>query len=295
MRSCRIPNTPFLAHQIRQNRTDFSFVSQAAYPTHPHLSSLEVFVTTTSASGQEHITVGGLIVQCFLLNRIKKQLSVLHEIEARGTSSSTSPLFFVYECHSNTPFLVDTSAACSLSPLSTLSQHNLNKTGIDTLTSIGMGSIPVLGTITHQLDLGFSQLFEHSVFVTELDYGILGADFLSRYSLNVDISTKRLLRLPEIERCCVSQDDTLKEFSPSFPCLSKHTFMTELLQKFPEVFKPLKRSRVVKHSVVAKVETVTETPVWPRSRRLAPHKLAALRPEINRFISNGILAKSHSV
>ena len=58
--------------------------------------------------------------------------------------------------------------------------------------------------------------------------------------------------------------------------------MAELQQKFSEVFELLKRSRVVKHSVVAKVETVTETPVWSRSRRLALDKLVALRLEINR-------------
>ena len=157
-----------------------------------------------------------------------------------------------------------------------------------------MGSIPVLDAITHQLDLGFSQLFEHSFFVTEIDYGILGADFLSRHSLWVDMSTKRLLRLPEVERCCLFQNDNHKKFSPSSPCTSKDTFMAELLLKFPEVFEPLKRSRVVKHSVVAKVETVTETPVWSSSQRLAPDKLAAVRLEINRLISSGILAKSHS-
>ena len=70
--------------------------------------------------------------------------------------------------------------------------------------------------------------------------------------------------------------------------------MAELQQKFPEVFETLKRFCVFKHSVVAKVKTATETPIWSRSRRLAPNKLAALRLEINRLIRNGILAKSHS-
>ena len=72
------------------------------------------------------------------------------------------------------------------------------------------------------------------------------------------------------------------------PCPSKDTFMAKLQQKFPKVFEPLK------HSVVAKVETVTETPVWSRFRRLASDKLAALRLKINRLINNGILAKSLS-
>ena len=49
--------------------------------------------------------------------------------------------------------------------------------------------------------------------------------------------------------------------------------MAELQQRFLEVFEPLSRSRVVMHSVVAKVEAVTETPVWSHSLRLAPLRL----------------------
>ena len=72
--------------------------------------------------------------------------------------------------------------------------------------------------------------------------------------------------------------------------------MAELQQKFPEVFEPLKRSRVVKHSVVAKVEIVTKTLFGPVSKDCPPlpHIVAALRQEINRLVTSGILAKSHS-
>ena len=138
--------------------------------------------------------------------------------------------------------MVDTGAASSLSPLSTLNQRNLEKTEIDTLTSIDMGSVPVLGTITHQLDLGFFYLFELTFYATELDYGILGANFLSRHGLSVDMSTKRFLLLPEVERCYVSQDDIHKEFSPSSPSLFKDSchglsvdLSTKRFLRLPEV------------------------------------------------------------
>ena len=104
----RIP--PFLTHQIGHFSLlqDLSILLRfPGFLPHPHLSTLEIFFTTTCASGQEHITVGGLTVQCFSCNASKKRSSVLHEIEARGTLSSTSPLLFVSECRGNTPFLVD--------------------------------------------------------------------------------------------------------------------------------------------------------------------------------------------
>ena len=33
-----------------------------------------------------------------------------------------------------------------------------------------------------------------------------------RYGLNVDLSTQRLFRLPEVERCCLSNDDPSQTF-----------------------------------------------------------------------------------
>ena len=52
------------------------------------------------------------------LQSAKKRPSVLHEIEAWGISSDSSPLFFVREHRLNIQMLVDTVAACSLLPLS---------------------------------------------------------------------------------------------------------------------------------------------------------------------------------
>ena len=45
---------------------------------------------------------------------------------------------------------------------------------------------------------------------------------------------------------------------------------------------------------MAKIETVTETPLWTRALRLAPDKLSALQEEIDRLVRNGILEKSLS-
>ena len=142
--------------------------------------------------------------------------------------------------------------------------------------------------------MGFSQLYELSFYAVDLDYGILEADFLLRYGPNLDLSIQRLFRLPEVERCCLSSDNPSQTFCPSFTSTSKNIALSELQQKFPEVFEPLQRSRVIKHSVIAKIETVTETPVWARARRLAPDKLSALREEIDRLVRNRILEKSHS-
>lgn len=148
--------------------------------------------------------------------------------------------------------LVDTGAAYSLLPYSYADPQFILPSDRKSLSSIGTGSISVFGKIKRQIDLGFSQLFEHTFYVVELDYGILGADFLCHFNLNVDMSTKRLFCLPEVERCCLSQDDSPQMFSPTSYSLSETSILANLERDFPEVFEPLKRSRFVKHSIESK-------------------------------------------
>ena len=72
------------------------------------------------------------------------------------------------------------------------------------------------------------------------------------------------------------------------------TILQALQQEFPEVFNGDKRSRSIKHSIVADIETLTETPVARATRRLNPEQYNALRLEIKRLTDQGILERSLS-
>ena len=65
-------------------------------------------------------------------------------------------------------------------------------------------------------------------------------------------------------------------------------------QEFPEVFNCNKRKHFVKHSVIATVETSTETPIHSASRRLSPKQYKALKSELTRLLDQGILDCSQS-
>ena len=65
-------------------------------------------------------------------------------------------------------------------------------------------------------------------------------------------------------------------------------------QEFPEVFDCNKRKHFVKHSVIATVETSTETPIHSASRRLSPEQYKALKSELTRLLDQGILERSQS-
>ena len=160
------------------------------------------------------------------LQSAQKRPSVLHEIEAWGTSSDSSPLFFVREHRLNIQMLVDKGATCSLLPLSCIDHRSLTNADRETVTSIGLGSIPVFGISLQRIDLGFSQLYEQPFYAVDLDYGVLGADFLLRYGLNVNLSTQRLFRLPEVERCCLSNGDPSQTFFPSSTSTSKNIILS---------------------------------------------------------------------
>ena len=74
-----------------------------------------------------------------------------------------------------------------------------------------------------------------------------------------------------------------------------HDDIVQLLRReFSEVFEPLKRCRLIKHSVVATVKTEVDEPIAFRARRLAPDKFSALKHEISRLLNQSIPEKSQS-
>ena len=50
-----------------------------------------------------------------------------------------------------------------------------------------------------QINLGFFQFFEFDFHAVNLPYGILGASFLWRFNLCIDLTARRLFQSPEIE------------------------------------------------------------------------------------------------
>jgi len=53
----------------------------------------------------------------------------------------------------------------------------------DSFTTVGGGKLPCPGLIDRDSDIGFSRLFSHKFAVADLDYGIIGIDFLRHFNL----------------------------------------------------------------------------------------------------------------
>ena len=67
-----------------------------------------------------------------------------------------------------------------------------------------------------------------------------------------------------------------------------------LQSEFSEVFDPFRRSRIIRHSIIASVETTTKIPVTARSHKLRPEKFRGLQAEIKQLLDQGILERSQS-
>ena len=73
--------------------------------------------------------------------------------------------------------MIDTGAACSIFPLSWAKQESILHEQLPLLHALGKGTVDILGLTTTSVNLGFLRLLEHQFFVSDLQRGILGADF----------------------------------------------------------------------------------------------------------------------
>jgi len=228
----------------------------------------------------------------------KKLASRLHGLgDWSHRGDNEHPLFFISDKITGVEFLIDTGASCSLFPVSHVALQDVKpcQTLGESLPTLGGGILRVQGTYHTHVDLGMSRLLPFQFSVATLDYGIIGADFLTSHSLLVNLAAKQLTESVEVER--VSRHESISadnNFVTNSVEKTDDILLEAMVTEFPEVFNPTKRSRVIKHSIVASVETNTEEPVFARSRRLSPTMYRALQGEVKRLLDQGIIERSQS-
>ena len=166
------------------------------------------------------------------------------------------------------------------------------------LTTVGGGILHCSGVIKRGIDIGFSHLFHHELSVADIDYGILGIDFLQKYHLTVDVSNNKLTASINPERCkrdLVNEHDGLEVgFTIRSDQQTDNSLMQHYKNRFPEVFDATLRSKTILHSVEATVEVSHNKIVHSKARRLGPDKFIVLNTEIDRLLDADIIKLSHS-
>ena len=128
--------------------------------------------------------------------------------------------------------------------------------------------------------------------VAEVKRPIIGADFLKHYQLLVDVAQRRLVHAPTqsllqgVLSSCSSMQLALLSSVPA-------NRYEALLREFPSVIQPLNEHLPIKHQVTRRILT-KGPPVYARTRRLPPERLAIAQNEFDHMLKLGIIRPSSS-
>lgn len=207
---------------------------------------------------------------------------------ADSLASSTSCRLFVKDKLSNLNFLVDTGADISVLPYK---QTNNLKNPLNFRLSAANGtSIETFGTKLLEISLGLRRCFKHTFILASVSRPILGADFLSKYDLMVDLKNKQLIDRTTSMKV---QAEIIRVDVPS-----PKNFLIEneyglLLSEFPSLTAAINFNHPVKHNIVHRIFTDNQLP-YSKPRRLDAVKYKAARTEFEHMVNIGICQQSSS-
>ena len=151
-------------------------------------------------------------------------------------------------------------------------------------------SIKTFGERLITVDLGLRRKFQWPFIVASVSHPIIGADFLHKFSLLVDLKNRCLV--DSITNLTYSgviqkgQDFSIKVISGDSP-------FHQLLRQFPTITRPVVGTNQPKHDVLHYIET-TGPPICSKARRLPPDKLKAAKDEFQYMLEQGLCRPSKS-
>ena len=196
---------------------------------------------------------------------------------------------------SKTSFLVDTGAAVSIIPRSSVSASFCR-----TLRPMGNtharndSKISTYGHHPLTLDLGFARLLKWVFIIADVAFLILGADFLRAQSLLVDLRGRRLLRAEDLafSASLMPADGVIAAgLVPS----RRASPWERLLGRFRPLQTPeFHASTPVKHSVRHVIQTSGQ-PCHAKARHLSPAKMKTAKEYFDQLLRLGIVRRSKSI
>ena len=140
---------------------------------------------------------------------------------------------------------------------------------------------------------------DHCFHVAAVNRPILGADFLSRHGLLIDLRHGRLLRLPRAGSSLLAPLPTITAAAATPPTIAglhcpRANAVDALLDDFPSVLvSHYNPKELPAHGIRHSVPT-TGAPVFAKARRLAGDKLQAAKDEFQKMLDMGIIRQSKS-
>lgn len=188
----------------------------------------------------------------------------------------------------NLVFLIDTGADISVIPPRQSDRKNIQDIK---LYAANQSKIDTYGERVLSVSLGFRRRFTWQFTIANVDHPIIGADFLAKNNLWVDLHRKRLI---DGETLLTSHGTINKNPKyASLRTLNANLPYSDLLAKFPEILKPPSFLRAAKHDVRHRIIT-TGQPVKARARRLSPKRLKFAKDDFRYMMELGMCRPSKS-
>ncbi|XP_059488604.1 uncharacterized protein LOC132204244 isoform X2 [Neocloeon triangulifer] len=209
---------------------------------------------------------------------------------AAATPCPSSPgRLFIFDPTSKMSFLMDTGSDISVLPQKLFPHMKLPLHY--NLTAANVTEIKTYGFHTLKLTLNLRRTFEWTFLVADVEHPIIGADFLTRHNLVVDLGLAQLSdRLTSVHvRGC-----NRPEPAPTVKIIETQNPFYLLLKDFPDLCCTSSKRKPAKHTTTHRIVVTPGAPVFARFRRLPPDKLKAAAVEIQKLIDNGDARRSKS-
>ena len=167
---------------------------------------------------------------------------------------------------------------------------NLNKSPVHSLSAANGTPINAYGSKLIQVSLGLRRTFWHEFILAEVNRPIIGADFLSKHGLLIDIQNKRLVD-PLTELHSSGTVATVDTPTPKFFSISGE--YAELLKQYPKLLSAPDYNVPVKHSVVHFINTKDNLP-FSKPRRLDGQRYPTAKAEFQHMLNLEICRASSS-
>ncbi|GFX67755.1 hypothetical protein TNCV_1564571 [Trichonephila clavipes] len=194
---------------------------------------------------------------------------------------------FVTDKNTSLRFLVDSGADLSIIPASCK-----NKIWDSFKLYAANGSeIPTSGHKILTLNLGLRRAFQFPFIIAKVDKGIIGADFLNKFNLLIDIRNKQLI--DGITNLHVKGEISSILQENKINIMDKTSKFSNILLQYSDLMKPNLLVTNTKHDVKHYI-TTKGPPVYSKARQLDSKKLEIAKQEFKFMLDNDIIRPSKS-
>ncbi|GFX68410.1 retrovirus-related Pol polyprotein from transposon opus [Trichonephila clavipes] len=151
--------------------------------------------------------------------------------------------------------------------------------------------IPTYGLKILTLDLGLRRPFQWPFIIAKVKRGIIGADFLRKFQLLIDLHNRKLI--DGVTNLSIKGEVATIQENNDLSTVNRASKYFNLLKSYPDLTKPNLVNRVVKHGVKHHILTTGQT-VYSKARQLAPDKLKLAKQEFQFMLDNDIIRPSRS-